>query len=173
VTDPLIIDNTITGKKIFKCFPLEEEIFLSKGIMITETDINGIITYANRKFREITGFSYKELIGSPHSIVRHPDMPQGLFRGMWKTIVLKKTWCGYIKNMRKDGKFYWVLTYIQPKFDENNIIIGYVSGTKKPNYNALKEMEEKYIELYGDRYINHKFFMGGELICGDEIASRS
>jgi PAS domain S-box-containing protein len=173
MNNPLIIENTITGEKIFKSLPVDEEVFFDGGIMITETDSNGIITYANRKFREMTGFSKKELIGSPHSINRHPDMPKGAFRGMWKTITDKKIWSGYIKNMRKDGKFYWVHVFIQPKVDENDNIIGYAATRKVAAPEAVKEIEEIYNELYGDEYIDHKFFMSGEVIYGEEIASRA
>jgi PAS domain-containing protein len=121
----------------------------------------------------MTGFSKKELIGSPHSINRHPDMPKGAFRGMWKTITDKKIWSGYIKNMRKDGKFYWVHVFIQPKVDENDNIIGYAATRKVAAPEAVKEIEEIYNELYGDEYIDHKFFMSGEVIYGEEIASRA
>ena len=156
--DPMIIENTITHKKIVKSQPVDEEVIFDGGVMITETDSKGIITYANRKFREMTGFSREELIGSPHSINRHPDMPKGAFRAMWKTIADKKVWRGYVKNMRKDGKFYWVLVYIQPKLDENGEITGYVAGRKVAYPDAYKEIEKKYAELSGDEYIDDAFF---------------
>jgi len=159
-----IIKNTLTGVEIHKSIPVNEEVIFDGGVMITETDTKGIITYANRKFIEMTGFSKEELIGSPHSINRHPDMPKGAFRGMWKTIAAKKVWHGYVKNMRKDGKFYWVIVYVQPKRDENDKVIGYVAGRKVPDMNTVKEVEVKYAEFFDDEFINHKFFMGGELI---------
>jgi len=164
MSNPLLIENTITGQKILKSLPIEEEVVFDGGVMITETDPRGIITYANRKFREMTGFTKEELIGSPHNINRHPDMPKGAFRGMWKTISAKKVWHGYVKNMRKDGKFYWVIVYVQPKYDEDNNILGYVAGRKIPDANALKEIEARYAQLHSDEHIDHRFFMGGELI---------
>ena len=173
MNNPLIIENAVTGEKILKSLPVDEEVFFGGGVMITETDTNGIITYANRRFREVTGFSKQELIGAPHSISRHPDMPKGAFRGIWKTIVDKKIWNGYIKNIRRDGRFYWVDVFIQPKVDANDNIIGYAATRRIANPEAVKEIEEKYIELRGDECIEHKFFMSGELICGDEIASRA
>ncbi len=171
--NPLVIENTLPGEKIHKSLPVDEEVIFDGGVMITETDTKGIITYANRRFREMTGFSKQELIGAPHSINRHPDMPKGAFRGMWKTIVAKKVWHGYVKNMRKDGKYYWVIVYVQPKYDENDMIIGYVAGRRIPDKNVIQEVENKYAQLHGDEYIDHKFFMGGELIHNEGTASRS
>ena len=158
MNDPMIIENTITKEKIHKSQPVDEEVIFDGGVMITETDPKGIITYANRKFREMTGFSREELIGSPHSINRHPDMPKGAFRGMWKTIAAKKVWRGYVKNMRKDGKYYWVLVYIQPKLDENGEITGYIAGRKVAYPDVIKEMEELYAQHFGDEYIDDEIF---------------
>ena len=163
------IENILTGKKIFKNHPVDEEVIFNGGVMITETDTKGIITYANRKFREITGFTKEELIGSPHSINRHPDMPKGAFRGMWKTISSKKMWHGYVKNMRSDGKFYWVLVYIKPKLDDNDTIIGYVAGRKIASTVAIEEAESLYIKLHGDEHINHRSFLTGEFFPDEAI----
>jgi len=153
-----IIENTITKEKIMKGHPIDEEVVFEGGVMITETDTKGIITYANKKFREMTGYTKEELIGSPHSINRHPDMPKGAFRGMWKLISSKKHWRGYVKNLRKDGKFYWVLVYIQPKYNEKNEIIGFVAARKVPYLKPRQEAEELYKELNADIHINESIF---------------
>ncbi len=158
MNNPLIIENTITKEKIFKSNPIDEEVIFDGGVMITETDTKGIIIYANRKFREMTGFTKEELIGSPHSINRHPDMPKGAFRGMWKVISAKKHWRGYVKNLRKDGKFYWVLVYIQPKLDKNGKLIGFIAGRKVPFPEPLKEASELYKKLYDDEHIDEEIF---------------
>ena len=168
--NPFIIDNTITNEKIFKSISVDEEVSFDGGIMITETDTNGIITYANRKFIEMTGFSKEELIGSPHNINRHPDMPKGIFRGMWKVISAKKIWRGYVKSLRKDGKFYWALLYVQPKIDENNEIVGYVASRKIAYPGDIKEVEETYSKLFGIEHIDNEFFMSGELYHGEQLA---
>ena len=157
--NPYVIENTLTNEKILKSNPIDEEVLFDGGVMITETDTKGIITYANRKFREMTGFSREELIGSPHSINRHPDMPKGAFRGMWKIISEKKVWRGYVKNMRKDGKFYWVLVYIKPKFDDDGEIIGFIAGRKVAYPKRIKEMTEVYAQYHGDEFINDDIFM--------------
>jgi len=158
MNNPLIIENTITGEIIQKSHPVDEEVLFDGGVMITETDTRGIITYANKKFREMTGFTKKELIGSPHSINRHPDMPKGAFRGMWKIISQKKHWRGYVKNMRKDGKYYWVLVYIQPKLDENGKLIGFIAGRKIAYEEGIKRAEEIYEKYRGDEHIDNPVF---------------
>jgi len=136
--------NIITGQEITQPTPVNEEVLFKGGVMITETDRNSIITYANRKFREMTGYSKEELIGSPHNINRHPDMPKTAFKGMWELIRSGKYWEGYVKNMRSDGKYYWVVVSIKPKFDENNKIIGYIAGRKVPDREELAKIDAQY-----------------------------
>lgn len=137
--------NSLTGAKIVKPEPINEEVPFDGGVMITETDTSGIITYANRKFREMTGYSKEELIGSPHSINRHPDMPKAAFKTMWETIKRGDMWEGYVKNMRKDGRYYWVIVWIKPKLDENGNIVGYIAGRKVPNRHDIKRVEQEYM----------------------------
>ena len=132
-----VIKNIITGKAITKPNPIDEEVPFDGGVMITETDTAGIITYANRKFREMTGYSKEELIGSPHNINRHPDMPKAAFAGMWETIKDGNYWEGLVKNMNNEGKYYLVVVWIKPKFDENGKIVGYIAGRKIPDKNAM------------------------------------
>ncbi len=167
------IINTITKEKIIKSEPLNEEVFFDGRVMITETNLEGIITYANRAYKEMTGYSREEIIGSPHSMNRHPDMPRGVFRAMWKIISAKKVWRGYVKNMTRDGKFYWVLLYVQPKFNSDNKLIGYTAARKIPYPDSIKEAEKKYKEFQGDEHIDNAFFMHGELYHGEYLAKRS
>ncbi len=138
------IKNIITGKEIIKPDPVDEEIPYDGGVMITETDTAGIIIYANRKFREMTGYTKEEIIGSPHNINRHPDMPKVAFKGLWETIKAGHYWEGYVKNMAKSGKYYLVVVWIKPKFDENNKIIGYIAGRKVPERGPMNAALEQY-----------------------------
>jgi len=138
------IKNLITGKTITKPDPIDVEVPFDGGVMITETDTAGVITYANRKFRELTGYSKEELIGIPHSINRHPDMPKAAFEGMWETIKAGNYWEGLVKNMTSEGKYYLVEVWIKPKFDENNNIVGYIAGRKIPD----RERMNAALELY-------------------------
>ncbi|MEA1954570.1 MAG: PAS domain-containing protein [Campylobacterota bacterium] len=141
------IKNIITGKEIQKPDPIDEEILFDGGVMITETDTAGIITYANRKFREMTGYSKEETVGSPHSINRHPDMPKVAFAGMWEVIKKGNYWEGLVKNMAKSGKYYLVLVYIKPKFDKNQKIVGYIAGRKIPDKDNMNDALANYKKL--------------------------
>ncbi|WP_294951321.1 PAS domain-containing protein [Sulfurovum sp.] len=141
------IKNIITGKTITKPEPVDTEVPFDGGVMITETDTAGIITYANRKFRELTGYTKEELIGSPHSINRHPDMPKAAFAGMWDTIKNGNYWEGYVKNMTNEGKYYLVVVWIKPKVDEDGKITGYIAGRKVPDPDAMNRALAQYKEM--------------------------
>jgi PAS domain S-box-containing protein len=112
--------------------------------MITETDKNGIIIYVNRKFREVSGYTKEELIGSPHSINRHPDMPKTTFEDMWHTIKSGNYWEGFVKNLRKDGTYYLVVVWIKPKYNEEGEIIGYIAGRKIPDPDLMSRALDEY-----------------------------
>ncbi len=141
------IKNIITGKTITKPDPIDIEVPFEGGVMITETDTAGIITYANRKFRELTGYSKEQLIGSPHSINRHPDMPKAAFAGMWETIKGGNYWEGFVKNMTNEGKYYLVVVWIKPKFDEEGNIVGYIAGRKIPDKDSMNSALELYKKM--------------------------
>jgi PAS domain S-box-containing protein len=138
------IKNIITGNQITKPDPIDIQVPFDGGVMITETDKAGIITYANRKFRELTGYTKEELIGSPHNINRHPDMPKAAFKGMWETIKSGNYWEGFVKNMTNEGKYYLVVVWIKPKLDENDEIIGYIAGRKIPDEAHMENALAQY-----------------------------
>ncbi|NWF66586.1 MAG: response regulator [Campylobacterales bacterium] len=117
---------------------------VNEHIIVSKTDTRGMITYASRAFCAISGYDIDELIGKPHNIVRHPDMPKETFKDMWETIKSEKMWVGEVKNLRKDGTSYWVVATVFPDYDINNNLIGYVSIRQDIN-------DKKHIE-----YLNHK-----------------
>lgn len=127
--------------------PRNEEVFFDGRSLISETDTHGVITYVNRKFEEMSAYPKAEVIGVPHSILRHPDMPKAAFAEMWKVIQSGKIWDGYVKNLRKDGKFYWVIVHIVPKFDEEGKIVGYIASRKVPDRAKITQMEQLYKEM--------------------------
>ena len=139
-----ITKNIITGQKIPRPSPVDEEVIFDGGVMITETDKAGIITYANRKFREMTGYTKEELIGSPHSINRHPDMPKAAFEDMWNTIKSDNYWEGFVKNMTSEGKYYLVVVWIKPKHNDKGEITGYIAGRKIPDPDLMQRALNKY-----------------------------
>ena len=127
--------------------PINEEVFFDGRSLISETDTKGIITYVNRKFTEMSGYSKDEAIGQPHSLLRHPDMPKAAFEQMWKVIQDGKIWEGYVKNLRKDGKFYWVIVNIVPKKDEMGEVIGYIASRKVPERIRIQSIAQQYKQM--------------------------
>jgi len=118
--------------------PIDEEYIFDKGLIISSTDTKGIITYVNRKFCEISGYTKNELKGINHNIVRHPDMPKMAFSEIWTTIQAKKEWTGIVKNLRKDGRYYWVYSHISP-VEEDGLIIGYTAARRPASRTEIEE----------------------------------
>jgi len=110
--------------------------------IVSKTDTKGVITYVNKQFCEVSGYTKKELIGRHHNIVRHPDMPKEAFANLWKTIQSKKTWKGIVKNRKKDGDFYIVDATIIPLLDNEGEIIEYVAV--RHDITALEVQKEKH-----------------------------
>nr|WP_285577512.1 PAS domain-containing protein [Geothrix limicola] len=111
---------------------------------MSKTDLKGLITYGNRVFIDISGYSEQELLGAPHNILRHPDMPRSVFKLLWDTIQAKSEICAYVKNLAKDGSFYWVFANITPSFDSRGNLIGYYSVRRKPKPEAVQAVSGLY-----------------------------
>lgn len=109
-----------------------ERTFSARERLISTTDLHGKITYCNDAFVAISGFAREELLGQPHNLVRHPDMPGAVFAHMWDTLKQGKPWMGLVKNRCKQGDFYWVSAYVTPIY-ENNQMIGYESVRTLPS----------------------------------------
>ncbi len=112
--------------------------------IISKTDLKGRITYCNRIFIEFSGYSEQELLGSQHNIVRHPDMPRGVFKFLWDTLGQQKECFAYVKNMSKDGSFYWVLANVTPDLNAQGVAEGYFSVRRKPNRGAVAALSDVY-----------------------------
>lgn len=108
-----------------------EVILKDQCAVVTTTDMHGNITYANPYFVEVSGYPLQELVGAPHNIVRHPDMPPAAFADLWRTIKAGRPWTGLVKNRTKSGNFYWVLANVTPVYDDGKAI-GYMSVRIKP-----------------------------------------
>ena len=126
--------------------PINEEYSFEKGLILSSTNIKGIITYANRKFCEISGYKKDELIGHNHNIIRHLDMPKATFKDLWETISSGKEWTGIVKNLRNDGKYYWVYTHISPILTEGSIT-GYAAARRPASDTEIEETSELYASL--------------------------
>ncbi len=128
--------------------PINKETFLKEeDFIVSKTDLKSRILYGNKIFIDISGYSEEELLGSPHNILRHPDMPRCAFKVLYDHIQNKKEWFGYVKNMKKDGGFYWVFANISPTLDENNNIIEYYSVRRKPREGFKNIIEPLYQQL--------------------------
>ncbi|OQX73038.1 MAG: PAS sensor domain-containing protein [Campylobacteraceae bacterium 4484_4] len=120
-----------------------ESILDRKTVIVSETDEKGVILYANDDFCRISGFSKAELIGKPHNIVRHPDMPKAAFASLWETIKAGNVWNGIVKNRTKEGNYYWVNATVYPSKTPTGEI-RYFSVRVKPTDTEIKEAQAAY-----------------------------
>ncbi|HFD15605.1 MAG TPA: PAS domain-containing protein [Rhodospirillales bacterium] len=124
-----------------------ERFFREEDTIVSKTDVRGRITYANEVFIAVSDYSEAELIGAPHSIVRHPAMPRCIFQLMWEEIAAGREVFAFVVNLAKNGDHYWVFAHVCPTFDEGGRIIGYHSSRRVPSRPALREVEPLYREL--------------------------
>lgn len=128
--------------------PTQNEIVLKEeDFIISKTDLKSRILYGNKIFIKISGYSEEELLGKPHNILRHPDMPRCAFKILYDHIQNGKEWFGYVKNLRKDGGYYWVFANISPTYDPNGNMIGYYSVRRKPRDGFKSIIEPLYQQL--------------------------
>ncbi len=127
--------------------PIDKEFQFTGRVIISETDLKGIIVFANRKFCEISGYSADELVGQAHNIIRHPDMPRAAFAKMWDTIQSGETWRGLVKNLRKDGLYYWVETEISSVRNEHHETVGYIAARKPVSRATIEETSQLYKKM--------------------------
>ena len=121
---------TLTGRERF---------FDDRDIIVSKTNLQGHITYANRVFLDIAGYREDEVLNQPHKILRHPDMPRCIFKLMWETIESGREVFAYVINRCKDGDHYWVYAHVTPSFDMSGKIIGYHSNRRVPQREILDQ----------------------------------
>jgi PAS domain S-box-containing protein len=131
-----------------KLTPTQHERVMREGdFIVSKTDLKGRITYCNRIFIEFSGYSEKELLGAQHNIVRHPDMPRGVFKLLWDTLQDKRECFAYVKNMSRDGGFYWVFANVTPDLDGQGVPQGYFSARRKPRAGAVTAVADLYRQM--------------------------
>ena len=113
------------------------------ALIVSRTDVEGLITHANASFVEMSGYAFDELIGQPHYILRHPDMPAPAFKDLWDTVNAGRRWHGYVKNLRKDGGFYWVYATVIPNVRHGQVV-GYTSVRRKPSRRQVETAARLY-----------------------------
>lgn len=124
-----------------------EQYFGEDEIIVSKTDTKGRITYANDIFLQIAGYTEAEVIGQPHSMIRHPDMPRAVFKLLWETVESGQELFAYVKNMCKNGDHYWVYAHVTPTFDNQGRIVGFHSSRRVPERRGVEKMQVIYRAL--------------------------
>jgi len=115
--------------------------------IVSKTDLKGKITYVNKIFMEMAEYTEEELLGKPHNIIRHQNMPKAVFKYLWDTVSKKDEVFAYVLNKTKQGNDYWVFANITASLDERGNIIGYYSVRRQPNQKALKIIQPLYAKM--------------------------
>lgn len=126
-----------------KIVPKDEEYIFEGKVAISQTDLDGNITFVNRKFCEISGYTHDELMSSNHDIIKHPDVEEATFEKMWKTLKSGQVWNGMLKNLRKDGCYYWVDIEIAPVLNKQEQMTGFISVSKPSPRKNIKQKNSK------------------------------
>lgn len=124
-----------------------ERTFSPDDVIVSKTDPKGIITYANDVFLEIASLTERQVVGAPHSVIRHPAMPRAVFKLLWETISKGDEIFAYVLNMASNGDHYWVFAHVTPTFAVDGGITGYHSNRRVPDRDALRVIEPLYAEL--------------------------
>jgi len=127
-----------------------EAVLREDDFIVSKTDLKGRITYCNRIFVEYSGYSEEELLGSPHNIIRHPDMPKAVFKLMWEQIAAGNEFLGYVRNMAKNGSFYWTFANVTPSLDKDKNPLGYFSVRRKPDRQKIALVEPIYRRMLAE-----------------------
>ncbi|MEW5833331.1 MAG: PAS domain-containing protein [Campylobacterota bacterium] len=122
----------------------KEYVLSDTDFLVSQTDEKGRILFANEDFCKIAGYTLDELIGQPHNIIRHPDMPKAAFKDLWDTVKQGQIWTGYVKNRTKDGGYYWVYATVFPNIACEEGQCGFMSCRRKPSREEIAEAESLY-----------------------------
>jgi PAS domain S-box-containing protein len=121
--------------------------FDPSDFLVSKTDMKGRITYVNRVFCEVSGYGEAELLGAPHSVIRHPDMPRAVFKLLWDAIQDGREIFAYVKNMSRSGAYYWVFAHVTPSFDTDHKVVGFHSNRRAPDADKVRRV---IVPLYAD-----------------------
>ena len=121
--------------------------FDQEELIVSKTDLKGNITYANDVFVRLSKYPRDEVIGAPHSLIRHPAMPRCMFKMLWDAIQSKKEMFAYVVNMARDGDHYWVFAHVTPTFDTHRNVVGFHSNRRKPDRAQVTTIERLYAQL--------------------------
>lgn len=131
-------------------FSGREKSFADDEIIVSKTDLRGIITYVNGVFVRVSGYSEQQLMGAPHNIIRHPAMPRCVFKLLWDTVQAEREIFAYVLNLAKDGCGYWVFAHVTPSYDLQGRLGGYHSNRRVPYADALPHVKKLYATLLAE-----------------------
>lgn len=139
--------RTGTARKLARSVEptMVERFFDENEIIVSKTDLKGRLTYVNRVFMQISAYDKDKLVGQPHSVIRHPDMPRAVFKFMWERLGQGAEIFAYVKNMASTGDFYWVLAHVTPSVTETGDVVGYHSNRRVPDRRIV---DETIVPLY-------------------------
>lgn len=126
---------------------MDEYVLKDDDFLVSQTNDKGVILFANDDFCKVAGYDIDELIGKPHSVVRHEDMPKAAFHDLWETVRQDKVWHGYVKNKTKQGGYYWVYATVYPLYDEIKQAKTYLSCRRKPSADEIAQAQALYKTL--------------------------
>ncbi|KQS63916.1 PAS domain-containing protein [Modestobacter sp. Leaf380] len=127
-----------------------ERTFSADELIVSKTDRRGVITYANDVFLRVGAYSLDEVVGQPHSLIRHPEMPRAVFALLWDTLGRGQELFAYINNLAADGANYWVLAHVTPSWDASGQVVGYHSNRRRPSPRALQQIRPLYERLLAE-----------------------
>ena len=125
----------------------EARTFAPDELIVSKTDLRGVITYANDVFLRVSRYELDEVIGRPHNLIRHPEMPRAVFALLWQTLSEGRELFAYIDNLASDGAHYWVLAHVTPSYSPDGAVVGYHSNRRRPSPGAIRTVTPLYRRL--------------------------
>ncbi len=156
-----------------ECPTGNERFFGSDEIIVSKTDTKGIITYANGVFLRVAGYDEEELLGRPHNLIRHPDMPRCVFKLLWDRLQRREEVFAYVVNLAKNGDHYWVFAHVTPSVDRDGQVVGYHSSRRSPERSAVAKAAALYQALLAEESLHsdrRQGMLAGEQVLLDELA---
>jgi len=153
-----------------------ERSFAPHELIVSKTDARGVITYANDVFLRVGAYSLGEVIGQPHNLIRHPDMPRAVFKLLWDTLAARQELFAYINNLAADGANYWVLAHVTPSYGADGQVVGYHSNRRVPSPRAVAAVRPLYDRLLAEerRHPNARAAVAASSgLLGELIAERA
>jgi PAS domain S-box-containing protein len=127
-----------------------ERSFSADELIVSKTDLRGVITYANDVFLRVSDYALDDVLGQPHNVIRHPEMPRAVFKLLWDTLGTGREVFAYIDNLAADGGHYWVLAHVTPSYDANGTVVGYHSNRRRPSRGAVQRVLPLYQRLLAE-----------------------